>query len=228
MGAVVRRVPEGDLLRAPLGCTWSTRRGSWRVPVGRGDPPPRLGNDGTGAGAEDRGPARRERFPIDHGELEVLAAPGTPDTTSRSSTRPFAECSPGNGPGSGSSTTSACGRRSRQRDLDLEQLFASLEAMRRTDPKVVLFKSLRPEPRWRGRPHALSHGRGTMTTSRWRPPGRRQTPSSSRIPEGIDIERFRPPPLPPRGSRSSPATRSPPKGSLRTLRTRGFLGRDSK
>jgi len=87
-----------------------------------------------------------ERFPIDHGELEVLATPGHArhhlaffDTALRG-------VFTGDGAGVRLEHSSHLRPAVPPPDLDLEQLFASLEAMRRTDPKVVLFSHFGPSP----------------------------------------------------------------------------------
>ena len=87
-----------------------------------------------------------ERFPIDHGELEVLATPGHArhhlaffDTALRG-------IFTGDGAGVRLEHSSHLRPAVPPPDLDLDQLFASLEAMRRTDPKVVLFSHFGPSP----------------------------------------------------------------------------------
>jgi glyoxylase-like metal-dependent hydrolase (beta-lactamase superfamily II) len=87
-----------------------------------------------------------ERFPIDHGELEVLATPGHArhhlaffDTAIRG-------VFTGDGAGVRLEHSSHLRPAVPPPDLDLEQLFASLDVMRRTDPKVVLFSHFGPSP----------------------------------------------------------------------------------
>ena len=87
-----------------------------------------------------------ERFPIDHGDLEVLATPGHArhhlaffDTALRG-------VFTGDGAGVRLEHSSHLRPAVPPPDLDLDQLFASLEAMRRTDPKVVLFSHFGPSP----------------------------------------------------------------------------------
>lgn len=87
-----------------------------------------------------------ERFALDHGELQVLATPGHArhhlaffDTALRGV---FA------GDGAGVRLEHSVHLRPAvpPPDLDLEQLFASLDVMRRTDPKLVLFSHFGPSP----------------------------------------------------------------------------------
>jgi glyoxylase-like metal-dependent hydrolase (beta-lactamase superfamily II) len=87
-----------------------------------------------------------ERFPIDHGEFQVLATPGHArhhlaffDTALRG-------VFTGDGAGVRLEHSSHLRPAVPPPDLDLEQLFGSLEAMRRTDPKVVLFSHFGPSP----------------------------------------------------------------------------------
>jgi glyoxylase-like metal-dependent hydrolase (beta-lactamase superfamily II) len=87
-----------------------------------------------------------ERFSIDHGELEVLATPGHArhhlaffDTALRG-------VFTGDGAGVRLEHSSHLRPAVPPPDLDLEQLFSSLDVMRRTDPKVVLFSHFGPSP----------------------------------------------------------------------------------
>jgi len=87
-----------------------------------------------------------ERFPLKDGELRVLATPGHAKhhlSFFDSATR---------GVFTGDSAGVRLERSARIRpavpppDLDLEQLFASLEAMRETDPKLLLYSHFGPSP----------------------------------------------------------------------------------
>ncbi|HYA69903.1 MAG TPA: MBL fold metallo-hydrolase [Thermoplasmata archaeon] len=87
-----------------------------------------------------------EKFPLDHGELEVLATPGHArhhlaffDTAIRG-------IFTGDGAGVRLEHSSHLRPAVPPPDLDLDQLFASIEAMRRTDPKLVLFSHFGPSP----------------------------------------------------------------------------------
>ncbi len=87
-----------------------------------------------------------EKFPLDHGELEVLATPGHArhhlaffDTAVRA-------IFTGDGAGVRLEHSSHLRPAVPPPDLDLEQLFASIEVMRATDPKLVLFSHFGPSP----------------------------------------------------------------------------------
>jgi len=87
-----------------------------------------------------------EEFPIDHGSLQVIATPGHArhhlaffDTSLRG-------IFTGDGAGVRLEHSSHLRPAVPPPDLDLEQLFASIEAMRRTDPRVVLFSHFGPSP----------------------------------------------------------------------------------
>jgi len=87
-----------------------------------------------------------ERFPLEHGELEVLATPGHAkhhlaffDTAVRG-------LFTGDGAGVRLEHSTHLRPAVPPPDLDLEQLFASLDAMRRTDPRLVLFSHFGPSP----------------------------------------------------------------------------------
>jgi len=87
-----------------------------------------------------------ERFPIDRGELEVLATPGHArhhlaffDTALRA-------IFTGDGAGVRLENSAHLRPAVPPPDLDLEQLFASLEAMRATNPRMVLFSHFGPSP----------------------------------------------------------------------------------
>jgi glyoxylase-like metal-dependent hydrolase (beta-lactamase superfamily II) len=87
-----------------------------------------------------------ERFRLDRGELEVLATPGHArhhlaffDTALRG-------IFTGDGAGVRLEHSSQLRPAVPPPDLDLDQLFASLEVMRRTEPKLVLFSHFGPSP----------------------------------------------------------------------------------
>ena len=87
-----------------------------------------------------------ERFPLVGGELQVLATPGHArhhlaffDTALRG-------VFTGDGAGVRLEHSSHLRPAVPPPDLDLEQLFASIELMRRTDPKIVLFSHFGPSP----------------------------------------------------------------------------------
>ena len=87
-----------------------------------------------------------EKFELDHGHLEVLATPGHArhhlsffDTAIRG-------IFTGDGAGVRLEHSSHLRPAVPPPDLDLDQLFASIEAMRRTDPKLVLFSHFGPSP----------------------------------------------------------------------------------
>ena len=87
-----------------------------------------------------------ERFPLDRGELEVLATPGHArhhlaffDTALRG-------VFTGDGAGVRLEHSSHLRPAVPPPDLDLEQLFASLETMRQTHPRLVLFSHFGPSP----------------------------------------------------------------------------------
>jgi glyoxylase-like metal-dependent hydrolase (beta-lactamase superfamily II) len=87
-----------------------------------------------------------EVFPVDHGSFEVLATPGHArhhlaffDTALRG-------IFTGDGAGVRLEHSSHLRPAVPPPDLDLEQLFSSIETMRRTDPRVVLFSHFGPSP----------------------------------------------------------------------------------
>jgi glyoxylase-like metal-dependent hydrolase (beta-lactamase superfamily II) len=87
-----------------------------------------------------------ERFPLDRGELEVIATPGHArhhlayfDTATRG-------LFTGDGAGVRLEHSSHLRPAVPPPDLDLEALFTSLEAMRKTEPKLVLFSHFGPSP----------------------------------------------------------------------------------
>jgi glyoxylase-like metal-dependent hydrolase (beta-lactamase superfamily II) len=87
-----------------------------------------------------------ERFELDHGELQVLATPGHArhhlaffDTAIRG-------VFTGDGAGVRLENSAHLRPAVPPPDLDLDQLFSSLEAMRRTEPRLVLFSHFGPSP----------------------------------------------------------------------------------
>lgn len=91
-----------------------------------------------------------ERFPIERGELQVLATPGHArhhlaffDTALRG-------IFTGDGAGVRLENSSHLRPAVPPPDLDLEQLFASLEVMRATNPRLVLFSHFGPSPEGAG------------------------------------------------------------------------------
>jgi glyoxylase-like metal-dependent hydrolase (beta-lactamase superfamily II) len=87
-----------------------------------------------------------ERFPVRGGELSVLATPGH----ARHHVAFFDSAIRGIFTGDGAGVRLEHSARLRPAvpppDLDLEQLFSSLEAMRRTNPRLVLFSHFGPSP----------------------------------------------------------------------------------
>ncbi len=87
-----------------------------------------------------------ERFPLKDGELSVLATPGH----ARHHLAFFDSRIRGIFTGDGAGVRLQSGRRLRPAvpppDLDLDQLYASVDAMRRTDPRLVLFSHFGPSP----------------------------------------------------------------------------------
>lgn len=87
-----------------------------------------------------------ERFPVRGGELSVLATPGH----ARHHVAFFDSAIRGIYTGDGAGVRLEHSARVRPAvpppDLDLEALFSSLEAMRRTDPRLVLFSHFGPSP----------------------------------------------------------------------------------
>jgi glyoxylase-like metal-dependent hydrolase (beta-lactamase superfamily II) len=87
-----------------------------------------------------------EKFELDHGQLEVIATPGHArhhlaffDTAIRG-------IFTGDGAGVRLEHSSHLRPAVPPPDLDLEALFASIEEMRKTDPKLVLFSHFGPSP----------------------------------------------------------------------------------
>jgi glyoxylase-like metal-dependent hydrolase (beta-lactamase superfamily II) len=87
-----------------------------------------------------------ERFPLRGGELQVLATPGH----ARHHLAFFDTALRGLFTGDGAGVRLEHSTHLRPAvpppDLDLEQLFSSLDAMRRTDPKTILFSHFGPSP----------------------------------------------------------------------------------
>jgi len=87
-----------------------------------------------------------EKFPVDHGELQVLATPGH----ARHHLAFFDTATRGLFTGDGAGVRLEHSTHLRPAvpppDLDLEALFVSLETMRKTDPKLVLFSHFGPSP----------------------------------------------------------------------------------
>ena len=87
-----------------------------------------------------------ERFPLDHGELQVLATPGH----ARHHLAFFDSALEGIFTGDGAGVRLEHSAHLRPAvpppDLDLEALFSSIEIMRQTHPKVVLFSHFGPSP----------------------------------------------------------------------------------
>ncbi|HKN06395.1 MAG TPA: MBL fold metallo-hydrolase [Thermoplasmata archaeon] len=87
-----------------------------------------------------------ERFPLDHGELQVLATPGHAKHHLAFFDTGLKGIFTGDGAGVRLEHSSHLRPAVPPPDLDLEQLFASLEVMRQTDPKLVLFSHFGPSP----------------------------------------------------------------------------------
>jgi len=87
-----------------------------------------------------------ERFPLDHGELQVLATPGHAKHRLAFFDTALRGIFTGDGAGVRLEHSSHLRPAVPPPDLDLEQLFASLEVMRQTEPKLVLFSHFGPSP----------------------------------------------------------------------------------
>ncbi|MGA8605080.1 MAG: MBL fold metallo-hydrolase [Thermoplasmata archaeon] len=87
-----------------------------------------------------------ERFPLDHGELQVLATPGHAKHHLAFFDTALRGIFTGDGAGVRLEHSSHLRPAVPPPDLDLEQLFASLEVMRQTEPKLVLFSHFGPSP----------------------------------------------------------------------------------
>ena len=87
-----------------------------------------------------------ERFPLLHGELQVLATPGHAKHHLAFFDTALRGIFTGDGAGVRLEHSSHLRPAVPPPDMDLEQLFASLDVMRGTDPKVVLFSHFGPSP----------------------------------------------------------------------------------
>jgi len=87
-----------------------------------------------------------ERFPLDHGELEVLATPGHAKHHLAFFDTALRGIFTGDGAGVRLEHSSHLRPAVPPPDLDLEQLFTSLDAMRQTNPQLVLFSHFGPSP----------------------------------------------------------------------------------
>jgi len=87
-----------------------------------------------------------ERFPVRGGELSVLATPGHARHHLAFFDSAIRGIFTGDGAGVRLEHSSHLRPAVPPPDLDLEQLFTSLEAMRRTDPRLVLFSHFGPSP----------------------------------------------------------------------------------
>jgi glyoxylase-like metal-dependent hydrolase (beta-lactamase superfamily II) len=87
-----------------------------------------------------------ERFPLVAGELEVLATPGHAKHHLAFFDTALRGVFTGDGAGVRLEHSSHLRPAVPPPDMDLEQLFASLDVMRRTDPKLVLFSHFGPSP----------------------------------------------------------------------------------
>ncbi|MGD0588471.1 MAG: MBL fold metallo-hydrolase [Thermoplasmata archaeon] len=87
-----------------------------------------------------------ERFPLLHGELQVLATPGHAKHHLAFFDTALRGIFTGDGAGVRLEHSSHLRPAVPPPDMDLEQLFASLDVMRGTDPKIVLFSHFGPSP----------------------------------------------------------------------------------
>jgi len=87
-----------------------------------------------------------ERFPLAGGELQVLATPGHAKHHLAFFDTALRGVFTGDGAGVRLEHSSHLRPAVPPPDMDLEQLFASLDVMRSTDPKVVLFSHFGPSP----------------------------------------------------------------------------------
>ncbi len=87
-----------------------------------------------------------ERFPLRGGELSVLATPGHAKHHLAFFDSGIRGVFTGDGAGVRLERSSHLRPAVPPPDLDLDQLFSSLEAMRRTDPRLVLFSHFGPSP----------------------------------------------------------------------------------
>ena len=87
-----------------------------------------------------------ERFPLEGGELQVLATPGHARHHLAFFDSALRAIFTGDGAGVRLEQSSHLRPAVPPPDLDLDQLFASLEAMQRTEPRLVLFSHFGPSP----------------------------------------------------------------------------------
>ena len=87
-----------------------------------------------------------ERFALDHGELEVLATPGHARHHLAFFDSGIRGIFTGDGAGVRLERSAHLRPAVPPPDLDLEDLFSSIEAMRRTEPLLVLFSHFGPSP----------------------------------------------------------------------------------
>ena len=87
-----------------------------------------------------------ERFPVERGELEVIATPGHARHHLAFYDSRLRGVFTGDGAGVRLEHSSHLRPAVPPPDLDLEQLFSSLELMRRTEPRLVLFSHFGPSP----------------------------------------------------------------------------------
>ena len=87
-----------------------------------------------------------ERFPVRGGSLEVIATPGHAKHHLAFFDTALRAIFTGDGAGVRLERSAHVRPAVPPPDLDLEQLFASLDAMRRTDPRIVLFSHFGPSP----------------------------------------------------------------------------------
>lgn len=87
-----------------------------------------------------------ERFSLEHGELQVLATPGHAKHHLAFFDTGLRGIFTGDGAGVRLENSPHLRPAVPPPDLDLDQLFTSLDVMRRTDPKLVLFSHFGPSP----------------------------------------------------------------------------------
>jgi len=168
-----------------------------------------------------------ERFPLDPGELQVLATPGH----ARHHLAFFDTALRGIFTGDGAGVRLEHSAHLRPAvpppDLDLDQLFSSLEVMRRTDPKLVLFSHFGPSP-----DGAADLVRYRTVVEQWRDvalAAARERPDPEFITERLKAYDA------PAAAASDPTDRESiisgyelaAQGFLRYFETHGLLGRDS-
>lgn len=168
-----------------------------------------------------------ESFPLKHGELRVLATPGHArhhvaffDTALRG-------LFSGDGAGVRLEHSSHLRPAVPPPDLDLDQLFSSLDVMRQTDPKLVLFSHFGPSP-----DGAVDLVRYRTIVEQWRDvalAAARERPEAEFISErlrAMDAGGSGPSETADRASIIS-GYELAARGFLRYFETHGFLGRDS-